>query len=165
MKKCPHCGQLIEETTAPENEVMRWFNEWWALYPRHVGKAAALKAWKKAATSEAIKDEIIAALKCQLAGMMRQDNSFIPHASTWLNGRRFEDECPASSERPANVQRKIACELCGDTGIMPVVNPSIIDADSPDPSALLGYARCSCARGQLPGLVIPQAEADDPAPF
>jgi hypothetical protein len=152
MTKCPHCGGSLEQET--ELVKVQWFDAFWQLYPRHVGKLAASKAWKKAATSEAIKDEIMAALKCQLAGMMRQDKSFIPHASTWLNGRRFEDEYQHGAGGYGQIQipRSIACEICGDTGI------NMQRGRGP-------FVRCSCARGSAPGLVIPQAEADDPAPF
>jgi len=154
MTHCPHCGKSLEQRFSTLKDMDRFFQQqdfdaFWQLYPRHVGKASALKAWKKAATSEAIKDEIMVALKCQLAGMLRQDKSFIPHASTWLNGRRWEDDATPdvanATKRVAT--RVIACEICGDSGIRRL-----------EGTAGEYLERCSCARGALPGLVIPQAE-------
>jgi hypothetical protein len=150
MTNCPHCGKSLEAETRPwqwtvevENRV--WFNDFWALYPRHVGKAAALKAWKKAATSEAVKDEIMAALRVQLPQFQRHldrmEPKFIPHASTWLNGRRWEDEQAGIAKMAP--KRVIACELCGDTGTIAKLK------QHEDTMALLP---CSCARGALPGL-------------
>jgi hypothetical protein len=68
------------------------FDEFWSIFPRKVSKRAALKAWEKelkAGTDPAI---IIEGLKRQLPMLMAKDPQFIPHASTWLNGGRFEDE-------------------------------------------------------------------------
>jgi hypothetical protein len=149
MTRCPHCGKSLEVKQITGiiglSEVEEWFcREFWPLFPRKVGKYAALKAWKKAATSENSKDAIMAGLKAQLPRMQSLSKEFIPHASTWLNGRRWEDERPASSERPANVQRKIACQLCGDAGTI----SSFPDADT------MALAACSCARGALPGLMV-----------
>lgn len=64
------------------------FSELWTAYPRKVGKAAALKAWKKAKLPPL--RELLTALEKQRANW--SDPQFIPHLSTWLNGRRWEDE-------------------------------------------------------------------------
>lgn len=103
---CPHCGSPLKKAPKSNAEMERlahgasWFDEFWALYPRKVAKASALKAWKKAATSEAIKDQIMAGLRQQLLTLREKDRQFIPHAATWLNGRRWEDELERPVERP-----------------------------------------------------------------
>lgn len=79
---------------------MSTFDEFWSLYPRRVAKRAAQKAWDKemkAGTDPAI---IIAGLRRQLPVFARKDEQFIPHASTWLNQGRFEDEVTASKPTP-----------------------------------------------------------------
>jgi hypothetical protein len=122
--------------------VNEWFDAFWQLYPRHVGKAAALKAWRKAATSEEVFAEIMAGLKVQLPRMASTiDKSFIPHASTWLNGCRWEDEWEG---RRLPHERVIACELCGDTGTI----SSFPETDT------MALVPCSCARGAFPGLMV-----------
>jgi hypothetical protein len=118
-----------------------------------------LKAWKKAATSEAIKDEIMAGLRKQLQiwGILDPlTMRYVPHASTYLNGRRWEDE--STTSRHSVESRHIACDKCGDSGLMQTWGGA--NGDYP-----AGIRRCSCARGSLPGLVIPQADANDPAPL
>jgi hypothetical protein len=66
------------------------FAEFWSAYPVKKGKAAALKAWRK------IKPEQIDGILAALAIQARDDDDwkrgFCPHASTYLNGARWEDE-------------------------------------------------------------------------
>ena len=163
---CPHCSGTGEVDalevknsglTLERLQLEAWFAAFWQLYPRHVGKASALKAWKKAATSEAVKDAIMAAVadqKRHWERMLQKDKwnkVFIPHAATWLNQRRWDDE--VEGLRPGGQPRVIACELCGDTGLIGWTTHTNDENGNP-----IGLRRCSCARGALPGLVIPQAE-------
>lgn len=70
------------------------FDEWYAHYPKKVGKAQALKAFKKLKPSDELVATMIDAVKAQCkSDNWRKDNGqFIPHPSTWLNGKRWEDE-------------------------------------------------------------------------
>lgn len=66
------------------------FETFWQSYPRRQSKAKAFKAWR------AIKDrppvaELVNAVHLQARSKQWQDG-IVPHASTWLNGRRWEDE-------------------------------------------------------------------------
>lgn len=65
----------------------------WLLYPRKVAKAAALKAWRSVKPDAALVETILAALTAQMRSeaWTRDDGRFIPHAATWLRGRRWED--------------------------------------------------------------------------
>lgn len=67
------------------------FETWWSEYPRKIAKGTAFKAWKSAirkASFDVILDSVKAfAVKC--AG---QEQQYIPHAATWLNGERWNDE-------------------------------------------------------------------------
>jgi uncharacterized protein YdaU (DUF1376 family) len=70
------------------------FAEFWDAYPRKVSKKAAEKAWTKLAPDETLRwvimGALVAAKKCDT---WRNSNvEYIPHAATWLNGRRWEDE-------------------------------------------------------------------------
>jgi hypothetical protein len=67
------------------------FPEFWAAYPRKVGKGQARKAYAKAVRI-APHDEIMYGLSQQMPGMEAKETQFIPHASTWLNGERWQDE-------------------------------------------------------------------------
>jgi hypothetical protein len=68
------------------------FDQFWQLYPRKVGKAAARREYLKVcrSTDPAV---IVAGLRRQLdAHAFREDEpQFIPHARTWLSHGRWED--------------------------------------------------------------------------
>lgn len=63
------------------------FVTFWANYPNKANKAAAYKAWKKLKPSAALTETI-------LSDITSRDwrHPFIPHAGTYLNNRRWEDE-------------------------------------------------------------------------
>ena len=69
----------------------RMFDQFWKLYPRKVARFAAEKEWKRLKEDE--KRAAIEALPIHAQGWAdRDDKQFIPHASTWLHQRRWEDE-------------------------------------------------------------------------
>lgn len=80
-------------STAPAPAAFPGFPEFWAKYPRKVGKQAAVKAYR-AALRVTDPATILAALDAQLPVFAEKDPRFIPHASTWLNAGRWEDELP-----------------------------------------------------------------------
>ena len=78
------------------------FEDFWKVYPRKVAKAQALKAWKKIKPSAELAAEIIAAVGAyaRTAAWTKDGGQYIPHASTFLNQRRWEDELPDASGSP-----------------------------------------------------------------
>jgi len=76
------------------------FLMFWGAYPRKAGKAQAKNSFKRHKCAEIV-DQIIAALEWQAKTEQwtRDGGKYIPHASTWLNGRRWEDE-PDVKPRP-----------------------------------------------------------------
>jgi hypothetical protein len=68
------------------------FNLFWAQYPRKVGKLTAQRSWQKMPDNHKQKalEAIVEHRKYWAA--KGTDWEFIPHASTWLNQERFEDE-------------------------------------------------------------------------
>jgi uncharacterized protein YdaU (DUF1376 family) len=71
------------------------FLRFWEACPRKVGKGAAAKAWAKLRPTPAVADRITAAMLAQREGFdTRESGRFVPHPSTWLNERRFDDELP-----------------------------------------------------------------------
>lgn len=71
------------------------FLAFWEAYPRHVAKVAALRAWIKINPDADLIQIIMAAMTWQRDVFLGRDPEARPHASTWLNGRRWEDERPA----------------------------------------------------------------------
>lgn len=68
------------------------FEQFWASYPRKVGKLTAKRSWEKLSQENQQKalEAIVEHRKYWVA--KGTDWEFIPHASTWLNQERFEDE-------------------------------------------------------------------------
>ena len=90
--------------TAPDWEPER-FARFWAYYPRGEAKQAAIRAWDKLRPSPALIDTMAAALQRQMQRKDWREGIGIPYASTWLNGRRWEDEmrpgaAAGASDRP-----------------------------------------------------------------
>lgn len=83
------------------------FARFWALYPRKVSKDAARKAWDKLDLSAELFETMIQALGAQSLSVdwTKDNGQFIPHASTWLNGKRWEDEVPAPVPTGSNVHQ------------------------------------------------------------
>jgi hypothetical protein len=77
------------------------FEAWWVLYPRKVAKTAAAKAWKTA-RGRATFDQLHDGLRRSVATWHTEGRApdKIPHASTWLNGCRWEDEPPPPAQPP-----------------------------------------------------------------
>lgn len=83
------------------------FETWWKAYPRKVAKLDASKAWAKAiklVTPEQLTEALEACKRSWQA--KRRTSEFIPHAATWLNGQRWEDD--VSDNGSANEPRGFA---------------------------------------------------------
>lgn len=82
-----------------------FYAEFWPLYPRKVGKEAAAKAWAAIDPSREQIDELIRALKAQIASDLWESGPrYIPHPATWLNGKRWLDELPSKPSREVRLQ-------------------------------------------------------------
>jgi hypothetical protein len=83
------------------------FQAFWSAYPRKTAKANAFKAFEKLnPDGDLIKIMLGALSRWSKSEQWIKDNGqFIPHASTWLNGRRWEDELPQENhDLPAGYQ-------------------------------------------------------------
>lgn len=69
------------------------FDAFWTLYPRHVAKKDARRAWDRIPAAE--HDAILTALVgWRRVWLRRAEIEYIPHPATWLNGERWTDELP-----------------------------------------------------------------------
>jgi len=68
------------------------FDEFWAAYPRRVGKIHAEKAYAKAVAAGADHDQLIAAARFYAMEKKLTDPQYIKHPATWLNGGCWQDE-------------------------------------------------------------------------
>ena len=91
------------------------FELFWREFPRKVAKAHAVKMWDRLTEEEqamalkAIKEHIL------MWRNERRKPEMIPHAGTYLNGRRWEDEygMPERETEPSVCQGH-ECPICGD---------------------------------------------------
>lgn len=99
-------NQIEHETRAREDG----FAEFWSQYPRKEGKAKAEAAWRRLKPSEATRADIMAALsRAKMTPQWSDDGGrYIPHASTWLNGRRWEDEPVQACKPVSELDRMLA---------------------------------------------------------
>ncbi|WP_070977061.1 hypothetical protein [Corynebacterium sp. MC3] len=88
-------GTGEEKTPSTRNAYPEPFEQWYELYPRHVGKAAALKAWKQAVKKTSQDELNEATLRwAQAHEAAGTDPKFIPYPATWLNRAGWSDELP-----------------------------------------------------------------------
>src|SRR5262249_22290949 len=71
------------------------FNAFWSIYPRKDAKKKAFAAWLKVAPGAELFNTIISAVKRQ-SQTEQWKRGVIPHATTWLNGERWNDKGVAS---------------------------------------------------------------------
>jgi len=83
-----------QTAAANGNGLRARFDEFWAVYPKKVGKDAAWRAWQKRRPTA----EQLALITAALAWQVTQDawtkdaGQFVPHPATWLNRGQWDDE-------------------------------------------------------------------------
>lgn len=75
------------------------FADWWKLYPRKVGKQAALKAYRKA-HKQVGAQRLLEAITAQAPTIASAEPRFQPHPAKWLNDGRWDDEVPGARPQP-----------------------------------------------------------------
>lgn len=85
------------ETETRKARVVVGFDEFWNAYPKKLAKADAQKAFSKIKPDPELLATIIAAVRVasKSPGWMKDGGQYVPKASTWLNGKRWEDEVTA----------------------------------------------------------------------
>ena len=81
---CPCCKQPLKASSEP-------FEKFWNIYPRKIGKPAALKSYIALKWNDS--QQIIDGTNiwCMYWKANKTEKRYIPHPSTFLNQRRFED--------------------------------------------------------------------------
>lgn len=113
VQSTPTTTQPKKNTPAPAGADR--FPEFWANYPRRIGKTAAGKAWLKA-IKDTDPDAILTGLANATAvwSSSRTEPQFIPHPATWLNHGRWADEVPLPDMPSAGPLR--TARQCGEDG-------------------------------------------------
>ena len=81
------------------------FERFWRAYPKKVAKQVAMRSFEKIDPDEALTEIMIAAIgKWKMTDQWNEaGGQFIPHPSTWLNQRRWEDELPKAGTAKGSV--------------------------------------------------------------
>ena len=80
------------------NSIEEDFARFWSAYPKKQGKKDAFKAFKKASLKVDVDIMINALTMCKVSSQWKKENGkYIPMASTWLNGERWNDEFEVSN--------------------------------------------------------------------
>lgn len=80
-----------------------YFTIFWDVYPRKEKKAVAIISFNKINPDEGLLQIMLAKLKLFKKTKAWKDIEFVPHASTWLNQRRWEDEVEGVESNEANI--------------------------------------------------------------
>ncbi len=72
----------------------QFFDQFWAAYPKHRARAEAEKAFLKIHPDEPLLARMLSSIERARTSddWKNQNGRYIPHAATWLNGKRWEDE-------------------------------------------------------------------------
>lgn len=106
----PEGDSKRKKASAKEDYDLEGFDAFYAAYPRHEGKAAALKAWNKLKPDIVLQTKMGESLAAQKQSQQWQKNGgqYIPMPSTWLNGRRWEDEATQAQSKENQYDRMSA---------------------------------------------------------
>ncbi len=76
------------------------FLEFWKLYPKKLNKDYAFKVWKKLKPDLELFKKILISLEKfkKTEDWIKENGKYIPYASSWLNGKRWEDEIKEEKE-------------------------------------------------------------------
>ena len=85
---CESDDDLVEGEVIPLDD---GFTAFWSAYPRKEARARAQKSWRRLTKSERIIATGVAEVMGQLVEHGQQERQYIPHATTFLNGKRWED--------------------------------------------------------------------------
>jgi uncharacterized protein YdaU (DUF1376 family) len=93
--KRSNAGKIAVNSRWDKEFLEKDFEKFWNAYPKKQNKVRALKAWIKHKPDLKV---CLEALKQHVKSDQWQKNNgtFIPHASTWINGSQWEDEIASS---------------------------------------------------------------------
>lgn len=89
-KSTPQKITVAKKPVIPPGKMQEMFAQFWEVYPRKVGKRAAMDKWERLKPPLA---QCLRAIEHQrLSPQWRKDGGqYIPHPATWLNQGRWED--------------------------------------------------------------------------
>ena len=91
------------------------FEQFWAIYPRKIGKGAARAAWKRAVKKTA-QETLLTHATLYASLRNNQEHQYTAHPSTWLNQERWLDETmnPEQPEPDIIIPAWEPCSKCNN---------------------------------------------------
>ena len=88
-----YTDKKTDKSTDKKEEYVHSFSIFWEAYPKKKDKARAYKAWKSANVNGRL-EEVLSALEKQKQSKdwLKANGQYIPLPSTWINGKRWEDD-------------------------------------------------------------------------
>lgn len=95
-------GTTAEQNKNDKNEYITYtteFEKFWEAYPKKLNKKKAFEAWQSHNGNRPELDDLITHVNKwkETAEWKKENGQFIPYPSTWLNGKRWEDEIPENT--------------------------------------------------------------------
>ena len=83
------------------------FEKFWSAYPRHENRKKAEDAFRKINPDDSLLEKMLNSIDKQRDSPQWKENGgqFIPHPTTWLNGKRWEDEVRTEQKTISNVKQ------------------------------------------------------------
>lgn len=95
---------LLPPSPSATADYSRLFEEvFWPAWPHKTSKKDALKAFLKIRPSKELLDRMLESIALHKVSNESWRDGFIPHAATWLNGERWNDEVPQRPHRSSGV--------------------------------------------------------------
>lgn len=88
------------------------FKKFWESYPRKENKKNALKSFLKINPDEKLLEQLLFSLEKFKESKQWQDKQYIPLPTSWLNGRRWEDEIVSEIPEWIKTGKLIKCRRC-----------------------------------------------------
>ncbi|MBH3471679.1 helix-turn-helix domain-containing protein [Pseudomonas putida] len=88
-----HLSEPVKEPKPTCTSLADGFEQFWKLYPKKKSRKDALKAWNKLNPDAELQAVMIASLgrHCVSRDWTKDAGQYIPMASTWINGERWQD--------------------------------------------------------------------------
>lgn len=98
VKQCHTVLPVFGTVTETETDQLDGFQTFWSAYPKKAGKPAAARAWKAAHINgelSAVLEDV--ANRAASPDWQKEGGKYIPHPTTYINQRRWEDENPSAA--------------------------------------------------------------------
>lgn len=105
----------MEKKESGNSDICASFETFWSMYPRKVARKYASDCWKRLTEQQRLAAVRAIEFHAKAWAAEGRQMAVIPHASTWLNGERWEDEIEMPHER---IPEKVVAWWASEQGIM-----------------------------------------------